>query len=133
MRANECVEMVRQTDKETEKLASETNKIDLLDSTAATVQPFVNPSQRLVNTAMQRCCEKMIRADNTTCITIMIDQPPSYEDYLTNSNETIIRGTNLTTLDINKSKLLLSIIYFIVIFIYLYNIQGCFDFFKFSI
>ena len=42
------------------------------------VNPFVNPSQRLVSTALQRCCEKAIRADNTSCITIMIDEPPNY-------------------------------------------------------
>lgn len=107
MRANECVNLVRQTDKETEKLLTDVNRTEIGDTTNAPVQPFVNPSQRLVNTAMQRCCEKMIRADNTSCITIMLDQPPSYEDYLTNSNETVIRATNLTNLDINKSKLLL--------------------------
>ena len=104
MRANECVNLVRQTDKETEKLLTDTNRTEIGDTTSAPVQPFVNPSQRLVNTAMQRCCEKMIRADNTSCITIMLDQPPSYEDYLTNSNETVIRATNLTNLDINKSE-----------------------------
>lgn len=102
MRANECVDLVRQTDKETEKLSTDTNRTEMADTTTP-VQPFVNPSQRLVNTAMQRCCEKMIRADNTTCITIMLDQPPSYEDYLTNSNETIIKATNLTNLNINKT------------------------------
>ena len=112
MRANECVDLVRQTDKETEKISSDTNRMDLADTTA--VQPFVNPSQRLVNTAMQRCCEKMIRADNTSCITIMLDQPPSYEDYLTNSNETIIKGTNLTNLDINKSKFVVIVLHMIL-------------------
>ena len=107
MRTNECVDLVRQTDEETELMSH--NKTELIEATSgAAVQPFVNPSQRLVNTAMQRCCEKMIRADNTTCITIMLDQPPSYDDYLSNSNETIIKATNLTNLDINKSKFCVS-------------------------
>lgn len=96
MREKECVELVRHSDRETNKLTSESNASSSPD--AGGVQPFVNPSQRLVNTAMTRCCEKMIRSDNISCITIMLDQPPSYEDYLTNSNETIIKSTN-------KSKL----------------------------
>lgn len=35
----------------------------------------MNPSQRLVNLTIQKCCERKVRADNTTSITIMIDRP----------------------------------------------------------
>jgi serine/threonine protein phosphatase PrpC len=65
---NEAVECVRQTDMETENLL-------IKSSTKNEPQPFVNPSQRLVNIAVQRCSDRMLRADNTTCITIMIDNP----------------------------------------------------------
>ncbi|CAF0878595.1 unnamed protein product [Brachionus calyciflorus] len=72
LKSTESVELVRQTDRDTEKLLSRS-----MSNTSSRAQPFINPSQRLVNTAMQKCCEKMIRADNTSCITIMIDPPPS--------------------------------------------------------
>lgn len=70
LKPNEAAEYVRQTDMETENLimkSSSSNKNE--------AQPFVNPSQRLVNVAIQRCSDRMLRADNTTCITIMIDNP----------------------------------------------------------
>lgn len=106
MRASECVEQVRLTDKETEELKN-ISPCDLT-ANAQPAQPFVNPSQRLNSVALQRCCEKMIRADNTTCITIMLDQPIDEEeeddDYL-NSDETIIQAANITSLaPSNKSK-----------------------------
>ena len=105
MRATECVEMVKQTDKETETLAmkSSASSTGIHNSTVlnqTTVQPFVNPSQRLVQTAIQRCCEKMIRADNTTCITIMIDEPPGEpQPYPIKSS-----NKKLEQLMLNKSK-----------------------------
>ena len=46
-----------------------------LTQSKSEIQPFVNPSQRLVNLTVQKCCERKIRADNTTSITIMIDKP----------------------------------------------------------
>ena len=84
MRPNECIEQVRQTDKETENLtmrtsasASNTAAAAAIANSTMHVQPFVNPSQRLVQAAFQRCCEKSLRSDNITCITIMIDEPQS--------------------------------------------------------
>jgi protein phosphatase 1D len=74
LKPNDCVELVRQTDRETEKMIRKANNET---SSKNKAQPFVNPSQRLVNTAIQKCCERMIRADNTSCITIMIDLPPN--------------------------------------------------------
>lgn len=77
MKSSECVELARHTDRETEALTSKSAGKYAANKSAA--QPFVNPSQRLVNTAIQRCCEKMIRADNTSCITIMLDLPADYK------------------------------------------------------
>lgn len=82
LKSTESVELVRHTDRETQNLISKS--MNRGDNRA---QPFVNPSQRLVNTAMQKCCEKMIRADNTSCITIMIDQPAEL-DYDLDLNRT---------------------------------------------
>lgn len=98
--ANECVELVRQTDSETEEMIRRENlnkKHSKSDNSI--VQPFVNPSQRLVQTAIQRCCEKMIRADNTTCITIMLDQPIDYSTK--NSNQ---ENYEFQVISRNKSK-----------------------------
>lgn len=88
LRASECVELVRLTDKETQELNSNT-----LDEQT---QPFVNPSQRLNNVALQRCNDHTIRADNTTCITIMIDQPVDSDEFLLNGDDSIIKGADLT-------------------------------------
>lgn len=114
LRSNESVELVRQTDRETEKLVSKSAKKQQLNSTSVSqAQPFVNPSQRLVHTAMQRCCEKMIRADNTTCITIMLDQPPDFDEHeddgldRTSSDFRLSNNTMINNLSQNKSKLLL--------------------------
>ena len=48
----------------------------------------------------------MIRSDNTTCITIMLDQPVELEeDDFLNSDETIIQAANITSLaPYNKSN-----------------------------
>ena len=81
LKSSESVELVRQTDRETERLVSKRSN----NNNTSQVQPFINPSQRLVQTAIQKCCEKMIRADNTSCITIMIDQPPEYNNTHLNS------------------------------------------------
>ena len=105
MRASECVELVRLTDKETEDLKSSCNPIG---NNLQPVQPFVNPSQRLNSIALQKCCEKMIRADNTTCITIMLDQPivdSDEDDVYFNSDDTVIQAASITNLtQFNKSK-----------------------------
>lgn len=98
MRASECVELVRLTDKETEDLKSSCNPIG---NNLQPVQPFVNPSQRLNSIALQKCCEKMIRADNTTCITIMLDQPivdSDEDDVYFNSDDTVIQAASITNL-----------------------------------
>lgn len=95
---SECVEIVRQTDNETQEImerAQKTNK----KRKSENAQPFVNPSQRLVQTAIQRCCEKMIRADNTTAITIMLDSPLE-ENY----SERRIPLNSLPSIRCNKSK-----------------------------
>jgi protein phosphatase 1D len=115
LKANECVELVKQSDKETENLKSNSLKASRVRSRSAadnlgeekqsTVQPFVNPSQLLVNTAIQKCCERMIRADNTTCITIMIDQVadllPSYQR---ESNEPLNSTVNYDKLMQSQNK-----------------------------
>lgn len=92
---NECVELVRQTDRETEEMVKRGAKRRKSES----VQPFVNPSQRLVQTAIQRCCEKMIRADNTSCITIMLDMPPDFVE-----NEAAERTFGMEKIEKNKSE-----------------------------
>ena len=83
LKSTESVELVRHTDRETESLVSKS-----MCRGDNRPQPFVNPSQRLVNIAVQRCCEKMIRADNTSCITIMIDQPAQLDHYELDPNRT---------------------------------------------
>ena len=97
LKASECVEMTRQTDRETEQLLNRTMQ---QSKSGAAVQPFVNPSQKLVNTAIQRCCEKMIRADNTTCITIMLDQQDDDDEI----NDLTLNRTSFDRLISNKSK-----------------------------
>jgi protein phosphatase 1D len=99
LKASECVEITRQTDKETEQLANRT--VNNKSGGGGTAQPFVNPSQKLVNTAIQKCCEKMIRADNTTCITIMLDQQENDDDDL---NDMTLNRTNFDRLISNKSN-----------------------------
>jgi hypothetical protein len=82
LKSSESADLVRQTDRETERLVSKRSN----NNNTSQVQPFINPSQRLVQTAIQKCCEKMIRADNTSCITIMIDQPPEYNTHLNSTH-----------------------------------------------
>jgi len=89
MRPNDIVDVIRQTDKETEELILKARRA----GKAGEAQPFINPSQRLVSMAVQRCAERMVRADNTTCITIMLDLPGlSFSDR-------VIRGSNETMSD----------------------------------
>ena len=109
MSPSESVELVRRTDKETEKLVSKFKSNDLtkLDNNDdKEPQPFVNPSQRLNTLALRRCCEKMIRADNTTCITIMLDQPPKSSPYIPNPEDDTILKANSTHYDnlVNHNK-----------------------------
>jgi protein phosphatase 1D len=108
LRSSESVELARQTDKETEQLVNRTmqsnkNSMNSQNSNGSGsnngAQPFVNPSQRLVNTAIQRCSEKMIRADNTTCITIMLDQPDDLD-----LEETLNRTSFDRLISNNQSK-----------------------------
>lgn len=88
MSVNECVEIVRKTDCETHELTNNGQHISKQrQSENSLAQPFVNPSQRLVQTAIQRCCEKLIRADNTTCITIMLDLPNNLNEASIDKNK----------------------------------------------
>lgn len=89
MSVNECVEIVRKTDCETHELTNNGQHVSKQrQSENSLAQPFVNPSQRLVQTAIQRCCEKLIRADNTTCITIMLDLPNNLNETSIDKNQT---------------------------------------------
>lgn len=99
MKPSECVEYVRQTDRETERLVNRT----MTSVKHQSAQPFVNPSQKLASTAVQRCSERNIRADNTTCITIMLDNPVGEDDLDYDADETLNR-TCFDRLLSNKSK-----------------------------
>lgn len=99
MRVNECTELVRLTDKEMiDQFKTHADPVD-----KSFVQPFVNPSQRLNNVALKRCTDKIIRSDNSTCITIMLDEPVFLnEDFL--ADDTVIQSANITGLaPFNKS------------------------------
>jgi hypothetical protein len=92
MRPNEIVDAIRQTDKDTEELILKARRAGKSGDT----QPFINPSQRLVSMAVQRCAERMIRADNTTCITIMLDLPGlSFSDRVIRANNETMSDSQL--------------------------------------
>ncbi|CAF1445899.1 unnamed protein product, partial [Didymodactylos carnosus] len=73
MTPEDAVEIVRSCDVKTEEMILKAEDDDQ--------RPFRNPSHELVQKSLTRWRERMLRADNVTCITVMLDQPgPPFSD-----------------------------------------------------
>ncbi|CAF2856081.1 unnamed protein product [Rotaria sp. Silwood2] len=77
-----AVEIVRNCDVKTEEM--------ILNSEDDDDRPFSNPSHELVQKALVSWRERMLRADNITCITVMLDPPgPPFSEYSVCSDGTV--------------------------------------------
>ncbi|CAF3843288.1 unnamed protein product [Rotaria magnacalcarata] len=77
-----AVEIVRNCDVKTEQM--------ILNSEDDDDRPFRNPSHELVQKALVSWKERMLRADNITCITVMLDPPgPPFSECILNKKKQI--------------------------------------------
>ncbi|CAF0741759.1 unnamed protein product [Didymodactylos carnosus] len=73
MTPEDAVEIVRSCDVKTEEMILKAEDDDQ--------RPFRNPSHELVQKSLTCWRERMLRADNVTCVTVMLDQPgPPFSD-----------------------------------------------------
>ncbi|CAF1544072.1 unnamed protein product [Rotaria sp. Silwood1] len=81
-----AVEIVRNCDVKTEEM--------ILNSEDDDDRPFRNPSHELVQKALVSWRERMLRADNITCITVMLDPPgPPFSECILNKKKQISLST----------------------------------------
>ncbi|CAF3053624.1 unnamed protein product [Rotaria sp. Silwood2] len=81
-----AVEIVRNCDVKTEEM--------ILNSEDDDDRPFRNPSHELVQKALVLWKERMLRADNITCITVMLDPPgPPFSECILNKKKQISLST----------------------------------------
>ncbi|CAF0843797.1 unnamed protein product [Adineta steineri] len=87
-----AVEIVRNCDVKTEEM--------ILNSEDDDDRPFRNPSHELVQKALVLWRERMLRADNITCITVMLDPPgPPFSECILNKKKQMSLSTSSACLE----------------------------------
>ncbi|UJR16479.1 hypothetical protein I4U23_003382 [Adineta vaga] len=87
-----AVETVRNCDVKTEEM--------ILNSEDEDDRPFRNPSHELVQKALVLWRERMLRADNITCITVMLDPPgPPFSECILNKKKQMLLSTSSACLE----------------------------------
>ncbi|CAF1324235.1 unnamed protein product [Adineta ricciae] len=87
-----AVETVRNCDVKTEEM--------ILNSEDEDDRPFRNPSHELVQKALVLWRERMLRADNITCITVMLDPPgPPFSECILNKKKQMLLSNSSSCIE----------------------------------